>query len=292
MTAIPFTKMEGAGNDYIYIDLFRVTVSNPERLAREMSHRRFGVGSDGLILIAPSRQADVRMIMYNADGSPAEMCGNGIRCVGKYAWEHGLIDQTRLTVETGAGIKTLELTVGADRRVFEAAVDMGEPVLEARRIPAEIDGESVIAHRFDFEGFSLTGTLVSMGNPHLVTFVDNIEAAPVQTWGPIIEKHALFPRRINVEFVQILSRTEVRQRTWERGAGETWACGTGASAVCVAGVLNRVTEATILNHLTGGDLTLTWEGPGRPVVMRGPAREVFTGFWPDAITGSESTGKP
>jgi diaminopimelate epimerase len=279
MKTIRFTKMEGAGNDYIYIDLFQESIDDPERLAREMSHRRFGIGSDGLILIAPSQKADLRMIMYNADGSLSEMCGNGIRCVGKYAWDHHRVRNRILTIETGAGIKTVTLETDANDRVTAASVRMGEPILAARQIPAELDGDRIVNHLFDFGAFSLQGTLVSMGNPHLVTYVEDLAITPVTSWGPVIENHPLFPRRINIEFVQVVSRSEVRQRTWERGSGETLACGTGASAVCVAGVLNGLTDVTILNHLTGGDLTLTWEGPGHEVIMQGPAREVFSGTW-------------
>ncbi len=279
MAAIKFTKMEGAGNDYIYINLFDETIENPETLAREMSHRRFGIGGDGLILVAPSDVADVRMIMYNFDGSEAEMCGNGIRCVGKYAFEHGLVSSSSIQVETGAGIKHLDLQVDSDGKVMMARVEMGVPVLDAANIPSKLSGEQVVDHRFDFRGFSLNGTLVSMGNPHFVTYVDDVEKTPVQEWGPIVENDDRFPRRINVEFVQIISPNEVIQRTWERGSGETWACGTGASAVCVAGMLIGRTAATLLNHLKGGDLRLTWEGHGNQVIMEGPARESFRGTW-------------
>ncbi|MBU2643983.1 diaminopimelate epimerase [bacterium] len=274
-----FTKMEGAGNDYIYINLFEETVSDPVGLAREISHRHFGVGGDGLILVAPSRKADLRMIMYNSDGSEAEMCGNGIRCVGKYAWESGLVSDPAITIETGAGIKALQLSVDLEGKVSSARVEMGVPILDAVSIPSRLSGDRIVAHPFDFDGLTLSGTLVSMGNPHFVTFVDDVGQAPVREWGPIIENHPLFPQRINVEFVQVLSSSEVIQRTWERGSGETWACGTGASAVCVAGRLTDKTDATIVNHLKGGDLTLTWEGPGHPVMMEGPAREVFRGTW-------------
>ena len=279
MAVINFTKMEGAGNDYIYVNLYEETVDNPVELAREISHRHFGVGGDGLILIAPSQKADLRMVMYNSDGSEAEMCGNGIRCVGKYAWDNGLVSESSITIETGSGIKSLSLLVDSAGKVNTARVEMGVPVLDAAEIPSQLSGERIVEQRFDFDDFSLNGTLVSMGNPHFITYVDNVQETPVTEWGPVIENHPLFPRRINVEFVQILSSSEVIQRTWERGAGETWACGTGASAVCVAGRLTGKTETTILNHLKGGDLTLTWEGPGNQVVMEGPAREVFRGAW-------------
>lgn len=279
MEKINFTKMEGAGNDYIYINTFEEKINNPSELAKEMSHRHFGVGSDGLVLIAPSVEADVRMIMFNPDGSESEMCGNAIRCVGKYAYEKGLAKEKIINVETGAGIKQLTLNVAANGIVNTVSVKMGVPELKAKDIPSTLDGDHIINHCFDFGSIQLDGTLISMGNPHFVTFVDSVDDIPVAEWGPVVENAHFFPNRINVEFVQIISRTEVRQRTWERGAGETWACGTGASAVCVAGVLNNLTDAKILNHLKGGDLTLTWNGEGEQVIKEGPAREVFTGVW-------------
>lgn len=271
--------MEGAGNDYVYINLFEEVVENPVELAKTISHRHFGVGSDGLILIAPSDVADIRMIMFNPDGSESEMCGNAIRCVGKFALERKLVDKYTITVETGAGIKELVLKAGNENKIETVIVQMGEPELNAEKIPSTLNGEQVINQSFDFGEFQLNGTLVSLGNPHFVTFVDDVKSFPVEKWGPIIENSAYFPRRINVEFVQIISRNEIIQRTWERGAGETWACGTGASAVCVAGILNNKTDTAILNHLTGGDLKLSWQGKGNQVIMEGPAREVFTGKW-------------
>ena len=271
--------MEGAGNDYVYINLFEEEVIDPKRLAIEMSHRHFGVGSDGLILIAPSQLADVKMVMFNSDGSKSEMCGNGIRCVGKYSWEHKLVSDPVITVETGDGIKTLRLSINGSDKVTSVSVEMGEPELRADKIPSTLEGERIVNQLFDFDGFSLKGTLVSMGNPHFITYVNDIKSVPIEKWGRVIEHHHLFPNRINVEFVQIVSRDEVIQRTWERGSGETWACGTGASAVCVAGILTGETNATICNHLTGGDLKLTWKGVGHQVIKEGPAREVFTGTW-------------
>lgn len=283
MAVINFVKMEGAGNDYIYVDLFKESVEQREELSREMSHRRFGVGGDGVIFIAPSDRADVRMMMHNVDGSESEMCGNGIRCVAKYAFENDLVTENTIRIETGAGIKLVQVTDDGQGAVTSARVEMGAPVLSAADIPSRLDGDRVVDHPFDFDGFSLNGTLVSMGNPHFVTFVDDVQQTPVIEWGPIVENDPRFPRRINVEFVQVLSLSEVIQRTWERGSGETWACGTGASAVCVAGSLSGRTTETILNHLRGGDLTLTWEGPGRQVIMEGPAREVFRGTWKTAL---------
>ena len=279
MKMINFTKMEGAGNDYVYINLFEESVENPAILAKKMSHRHFGVGSDGLVLISASETADLKMTMFNSDGSESEMCGNAIRCVGKLAFERNLISKPELTVETGAGIKDLVLSLSSAGKVDSVIVQMGEPELEAQKIPSTLKGEKVVNHSFQFGDLSIQGTLVSMGNPHFVTFVDDVNVVPVEKWGAMIENASQFPHRINVEFVQLLKRDEVKQRTWERGAGETWACGTGASAVCVAGVLNGVTDQTITNHLKGGDLKLTWKGSGHQVVMEGPAREVFTGVW-------------
>jgi diaminopimelate epimerase len=272
-----FTKMHGAGNDYVYVNGFSETVADPARLAVEISDRNFGVGSDGLILILPSSVADVRMRMFNADGSEAEMCGNGIRCVAKYVYENNLARKTTLAVETGAGVLTLELFPAADDCVALVRVDMGEPRLRRGEIPLlgpakeqAIDIELAVA------GMTLHGSCVSMGNPHCVIFVEDVADFPVAEIGPLIENHELFPKRINVEFVQVISPREVRQRTWERGAGETLACGTGASAVTVAGVLTGRTERKILNHLAGGDLELEWLESGS-VQMTGPAVEVFRG---------------
>jgi diaminopimelate epimerase len=279
MKQINFTKMEGAGNDYVYIDLFKEKVENPAELAKAMSHRHFGIGSDGLVLIAPSNEADLRMIMHNSDGSESEMCGNAIRCVGKYAWDRKMVTNQTITVETGAGIKTLDLSVGSSGLVDSVTVKMGEPELDAKRIPSNLSGDMIVNHAFEFGDLKLKGTLVSMGNPHFITYVENVRETPVEVWGPVIENAPIFPNKINVEFVQLVSEIEVIQRTWERGAGETWACGTGASAVCVASVLNGHTKPVITNHLTGGDLKLTWEGKGNEVIMEGPAIEVFSGVW-------------
>lgn len=276
---IKFTKMEGAGNDYVYIDTFQQHVSNPDQLAIDMSRRSYGIGSDGMVLIGPSPHADAEMIMRNADGSVSEMCGNAIRCVGKYLYDRQIVPKTEMQIQTGNGVLTVKVKLGDDGKVRSALVSMGLPILEGTQIPSTVEGTQIVNHRFEFDGFQLQGTLVSMGNPHLITYVDNVNQAPVEQWGPIIENDPRFPSRINVEFVEVVSSTEVKQRTWERGAGETWACGTGASAVCVAGVLTGKTEAKILNHLTGGDLTLTWPGLGHEVLMEGPATEVFQGTW-------------
>lgn len=272
-----FTKMQGAGNDYVYVNGFEERVENPEQLAVRVSNRNFGIGSDGLILILPSEMADVRMRMFNADGSESEMCGNGIRCVAKYAYDHGLVTNRKLTAETGAGILTLQLFTDSRNKVEKVRVNMGAPRLSRPEIPMQGSGaEMVVAKPLNILHTAFSITCVSMGNPHCVIFVDDVETFQVEKYGPLIENHELFPRRINVEFVHVISPTEVRQRTWERGAGETLACGTGASAVCVAGVLNGVTGKKILNHLLGGDLELEWAEDGN-VYMTGPAVEVFSG---------------
>lgn len=271
-----FTKMHGAGNDYVYVNCFEETVENPPEAAIRVSNRNFGIGSDGLILIMPSLVADVKMRMFNSDGSESEMCGNGIRCVAKYAYDHGIVSKRGITAETGAGILNLQLFTNGGK-VDRVRVNMGEPRLTRAEIPMAGNGSMrVVSEPLNILHSTFHITCVSMGNPHCVIFVDDVKSFPVEKYGPLIENHELFPRRTNVEFVQVISRTEVRQRTWERGAGETLACGTGASAVSVAGVLNGFTERRILNHLSGGDLELEWQEDG-PVFMTGPAVEVFTG---------------
>lgn len=272
-----FTKMHGAGNDYVYVDCFKETVDNPAETAIKVSNRNFGIGSDGLILIMPTDKADVRMRMFNSDGSESEMCGNGIRCVAKYAYDHGIVTKTEITAETGAGILTLQLFPNAENKVERVRVNMGPPRLSREEIPMNgMPVAQVVAEELTVLDKTFEITCVSMGNPHCIIYVNDVDNFPVATYGPLIENHQLFPRRTNVEFIQIISRTEVKQRTWERGAGETLACGTGASAVCVAGVLNNLTDRKILNHLAGGDLELEWVENG-PVFMTGPATEVFSG---------------
>jgi len=272
---IPFTKMHGAGNDYVYVNGFALQIPDPAALARAVSPRRKGIGSDGLILVQPSSVAAVRMEMYNADGSRGEMCGNGIRCVGKYAWEHGLARENPLRVETDAGIKTLELEI-SNGTVQRVEVDMGEPILDPARIPARFDGPTAIDVPLDVGGDVRRVTCVSMGNPHCVLFVDDVDDLDLAAVGPGFEHHERFPRRINTEFVQVLSPSEVKMRVWERGSGETAACGTGACAAAVAGALTRKTERRIRVHLLGGDLDIDWRRDGH-VRMRGEAVEVFTG---------------
>lgn len=272
-----FTKMHGAGNDYVYVDCFTQDIADPAETAIKISNRNFGIGSDGLILIMPSDKADVRMRMFNSDGSESEMCGNGIRCVAKYAFDHGIVKKSEITAETGAGVLTLQLFPGQSGEIEKVRVNMGVPRLTRGEIPMTGDGTSrVVNEPLNILHTTFHITCVSMGNPHCVIFVDDVEKFQVEKYGPLIENHEMFPRRTNVEFVQIISRTEVRQRTWERGAGETLACGTGASAVCIAGALNGLTDRKILNHLSGGDLELEWSEDGY-LYMTGPAVEVFSG---------------
>ena len=275
--------MHGAGNDYVYIACFDQPVpDDPAELARRIAHRRFGVGGDGLILILPSEIADARMRMFNADGSESEMCGNGIRCVAKYVYDHRLVSDTTLRIETGAGVLSLELSLDEAGLVADVTVDMGAPIIEAPRIPTTlIPAGPVVDEPLSIGGYDLSVTCVSMGNPHCVVFVEQATDELVTGVGPLIERDPRFPQRTNVEFVEVISRGEVRQRTWERGSGETWACGTGASAVCVAGVLSGRTDAEILNHLVGGDLRLRWDRSRDRVWMTGGAIEVFSGVWPD-----------
>jgi len=277
---LPFVKMHGAGNDYVFVDCFRHRVSNPARLARLISDRHFGVGGDGLILILPCRNADLRMRIFNADGSEAEMCGNGIRCVAKYAYDHGLTHKRVMTIATGAGIKTIRI-VTARGKVVRATVDMGVPALRRRDIPMTGDPESnAIAVALPVGNDKYEVTCVAMGNPHCVIFIkDDPSEFPLEWIGPQIECHPAFPKRTNVHIVQRLSESEVRMRTWERGSGITLACGTGASAVCVAGALTGRTGRSILAHLPGGDLRIEWRADGH-VFMTGPAVESFTGLWP------------
>jgi diaminopimelate epimerase len=271
--------MHGAGNDYVYVNCFEETVADPVALARQVSNRNFGIGSDGLILIMPSEVADVRMRMFNSDGSESEMCGNGIRCVAKYAFDHGLVDQKVITVETGAGILNLMLFTNEADQVERVRVNMGRPRLTRGEIPMTgSPEEQVINTELKVLDRTFHITCVSMGNPHCVIFVDNVAEFPLAKYGPAIENHPLFPNRTNVEFVEVISPTEIKQRTWERGAGETLACGTGSSAVTVAGVLNERTERHLLNHLLGGDLEMEWAEDGS-VFMTGPAVQVFEGVF-------------
>jgi len=275
MGQLRFTKMHGIGNDYVYVDCFTQSVAIPGELARQISPRRTGVGSDGLILICPSSIADCRMEMYNADGSRGEMCGNGIRCVGKYVYDHGLVQKDHLRVETDAGVKMLELHVHGGR-VATVTVDMGTPVLDGPRIPVAAEGHIVNAP-LDVHGETYLITCVSMGNPHCVVFVDDVATLPLTDIGPRFEHHRFFPNGINTEFVRVNSRTELRMRVWERGSGETAACGTGACAALVAAVLNGRAERHATLYLNGGALQIDWRASDDHVLMTGPAQEVFTG---------------
>lgn len=274
-----FTKMHGAGNDYVYVNMFDETLPKPAaELAIEVSDRRFGIGGDGLILIEPSQVADARMRMFNADGSEAEMCGNGIRCVAKYVYDHQICQKENLAIETGNGVLQLRL-VCKYGLVESVTVDMGEPILTPAKIPTTFDGDSVVLRKEVFAGIPIEITCVSMGNPHCVIFVPAATDELVLELGPKIEKDPRFPQRTNVEFIERISPTELKQRTWERGSGETWACGTGASAVCVAGVLAGLSEREVLIHLLGGDLTIEWNETSNHVMMTGGATEVFSGVW-------------
>ncbi len=280
---VKFVKMHGAGNDYVYIDCFHQSVNDPELLAQQVSRRNFGIGSDGLILILPSSCADARMRIFNADGSEAEMCGNGVRCVAKYVYDHGLARRDTLKIETNAGVLSLQLFTAADGKVDRVCVDMGMPRLQRGEIPMLGDAHSqALGVELQVDKRTFTVSCVSMGNPHCVVFVDDVDNFAVHYWGPLLENHLQFPKRINVEFVQIVSPTEVRQRTWERGAGETLACGTGASAVTVASFLAGHTGRKIVNHLRGGDLEVEYAESGT-IYMTGPATEVFSGEWPEAL---------
>ena len=276
-----FVKMHGAGNDYVYVDaLGAPPPADLPELARRISHRRFGVGSDGLIVIRPSEKADARMQMFNADGSESGMCGNGIRCVAKYLHDRGYVSGRSMTIETGRGVLPLEIVRIEGSTTF-VRVDMDRPRFEPEQIPTSLPGTPVVDRPLEVDGRSLRVTCLSMGNPHCVLFVDRLSDDLVHGIGPKIEHHPAFPERTNVAFVERISPTEVRQRTWERGSGETWACGTGASAVCVAGVLTGRTGRKITVHLIGGDLELEWDEATDHVWMTGPAVEVFEGAWPE-----------
>ena len=273
-----FTKMQGIGNDYVYVNCFQEEVKNPSELAIKVSERHFGIGSDGLILIKPSDVADFEMDMYNADGSRGMMCGNGIRCVGKYVYDYGLTDKTSITVNTLSGIKYLDLTV-VDGKAVEIRVNMGAPILETKEIPMICEKKQAIQEPIIVEGKTYHVTAVSMGNPHAVTYMDDIDHLDIETIGPKFEHHPCFPARVNTEFVKVIDRTHVKMRVWERGSGETLACGTGACAVAVACILNGLTEEDVTVSLLGGDLQIQWDRKENIVYMTGPAEVVFDGEW-------------
>ena len=275
-----FTKMHGLGNDYVYVDCFAERVADAPALARAVSDRHRGIGGDGLILICPSSKADVRMEMYNSDGSRAQMCGNGIRCVAKYAYEHGRARANPMRIETDAGILPLELTVDGER-VRLARVTMGRPRLRPEDLPTTLKIDEMIDLPVEASGRQLRMTCLSMGNPHAVLFADSLRGIDLAREGARLEHHAMFPQRCNIHFVTVNRRDDVTMWTWERGSGATLACGTGASAVCVAGALTGRTDRKITAHLPGGDLLLEWNPEDDCVYMTGPAEEVFTGDWPE-----------
>ena len=291
-----FTKMHGIGNDYVYVDSTKETVEDPSDVAVRVSDRHFGIGSDGLILIKPSDIADFEMDMYNADGSGGKMCGNGIRCVGKYVYDHGLTDKTTVRIATGSGVKILTLEIESGK-VKNVRVDMGEAILEPEMIPVRMSEKVIAGSRPVAEGvFGRTAvnvplrvlghtykvTCVSMGNPHCIVFMDSpedVESLQIESVGPHFEHHEAFPDRVNTEFAAMQGEHEIRMRVWERGSGETWACGTGACATAVAAILNGFGESPIRLHLNGGDLLVEWDRDTNHVFMTGPAEEVFEGEW-------------
>ena len=273
-----FTKMQGIGNDYIYVNCFEEQIDDIPALAVSMSDRHFGVGSDGLVLIMPSKTADFRMRMFNADGSEAEMCGNAIRCVGKYVYDNGLTDKTELSVETLAGIKYLKLFV-ENGSVQQATVNMGKPVLTPQLIPVDSTGDDFINKAITVGGQEYAISCVSMGNPHAVTYMDDVAGLEIEKIGPLFEHHPIFTRRTNTEFVKVIDRKTLQMRVWERGAGETLACGTGACATLVASVLNGLCERKATVRLLGGNLEIEWNEADGCVYMTGGATTVFEGIW-------------
>ncbi|MFV0538105.1 MAG: diaminopimelate epimerase [Dysgonomonas sp.] len=276
MKNLKFTKMHGAGNDYIYMDAISQKIENPSELAVKLSSRNFGIGSDGLVLILPSDICDFRMQMFNSDGSEAEMCGNASRCVGKYVYDKGLTGKNEITLETGAGIKYITLLEG-DSKSRKVTVDMGEPIFNPGLIPVKAEKEPVLNLPLDVDGKSWEITCVSMGNPHAVIFTTGIKELDLPTIGPKFEKHPIFPRKTNTEFIEVVDRQTLNMRVWERGAGETLACGTGACAAAVAAILNDYCDRKINIHLLGGDLQIEWSEENNHVYMTGEAVTVFEG---------------
>ncbi|MDO5571343.1 MAG: diaminopimelate epimerase [Bacteroidales bacterium] len=274
---IRFTKMQGAGNDYVYINCFEFQIDDPHTMAEWVSDRHFGIGSDGLVLIMSSESCDFRMRMFNSDGSEAEMCGNATRCVGKYVYDNKLTDKTDFTLETKAGVKYLSLTLDAKGKVSWVKVDMGEPILKAEKVPVISKSEVVVDEPIEIDGKVYKMTCVSMGNPHAVVFVDDVKSLDINILGPKFENHKAFPKRTNTEFVEIVSATKVKMRVWERGAGETLACGTGACATLVACCLNKKTENRAEVELLGGSLEIEWNKDTNKILMSGPAKTVFDG---------------
>ncbi|REK76380.1 diaminopimelate epimerase [Paenibacillus paeoniae] len=274
-----FTKMHGLGNDFIVVAGEQSLPANAAELAESFCNRFFGIGADGLVYILPSEKADFRMRIINSDGSEAEQCGNAIRCVAKYVYDNGLTNQKEITVETlGAGVQKVQLTVEGGN-VQTVRVDMGEPILSGLQVPTTVDADRVIEHPIEVDGREFTFTAVSMGNPHCVIYVDDAVGFDLESWGPKLETHPMFPRKINVEFVTVNSRSQADMRVWERGAGPTLACGTGACATLVASVLTGATDRTATISLKGGDLLIEWDENDNHVYMTGPAAEVFRGEW-------------
>ena len=271
-----FTKMHGIGNDYVYVNCFKETVEHPSEAAIKVSDRHFGIGSDGLILIKPSEVADGKMEMYNTDGSQGAMCGNGIRCVAKYMYDYGITDKTSISVETKSGIKYLDLTI-KDGKVDTVKVNMGTPILKAADIPVRSEKEQVINEPVMVDGKEWKITCVSMGNPHAITYIDDMKNLEIEKIGPKFENHEIFPDRVNTEFVHVIDRNTVEMRVWERGSGETLACGTGACAVAVSSILNGLTEEEVTVKLLGGDLKIFWDRTENKVYMTGSATTVFDG---------------
>lgn len=273
-----FTKMHGLGNDYIYIDCFKEKIEKPSKLAKEMSDRHFGVGSDGIVLIMPSQIADFKMRIFNSDGSEAEMCGNGIRCFGKYVFDNKMTDKSVVSVETLGGIKILHM-ITEEGKVTLVKVDMGEPILEPSRIPAISNKDKFISEEIEINDKKYKVSCVSMGNPHAIVYLDDIDKLEIEKIGPKFEHNKLFPNRINTEFVKVIDRRSLQMRVWERGSGETLACGTGACAVLVSSVLNNYSDRKAMIKLLGGNLTVEWDEKDNHVYMTGPAVEVFEGEW-------------
>ena len=271
-----FTKMEGCGNDYVYVNGFDTKIEDPNKLSEIVSDRHFGIGSDGLIVINPSEKADFKMSMYNADGSEGKMCGNGIRCVAKYVYDNKMTDKTTITVETLSGIKTLELNVKNDK-VETVKVNMGTPILLPKDVPVVSDKDKVVDEPIVIDDKEYRITCVSMGNPHAITFIENTDDLEIETIGPKFENNPIFPDRVNTEFIQVLDRNTVKMRVWERGSGETFACGTGACATVVACVLNGLTDDKVTVKLLGGDLFIEYNREENTVYMTGPAKVSFTG---------------
>ncbi|WMJ89507.1 diaminopimelate epimerase [Anaerocolumna sp. MB42-C2] len=271
-----FTKMQGCGNDYVYVNCFIEKVDNPEEIAKIVSDRHFGIGSDGLILIKPTDKADFYMDMYNSDGSKSQMCGNGIRCVAKYVYDYGLTDKLNISIETGAGIKYLDLKV-KENKVSEVTVDMGSPITKASMIPVISDSQEVIAKPVNAAGAEYLVTCVSMGNPHAIIFVDDTKNIDIEKVGPLFEHHSMFPERTNTEFIHVVDKSTIDMRVWERGSGETLACGTGACASVYACIWNGFTEDNVTVRLLGGELKIKYDREKNTIFMTGPAVTVFDG---------------